>query len=301
MMAKTKTFKQFLDEGRGVPKSVDQFIEWADKNCSEYMNGKVHLFRGFTSGSSPILIGNSVGEKPRKSVGDIPNNYTLWIDNHPRFKGFPKRSRSFIASTSTSKAQDFGKPYMMFCPDDVKIAQVLDADIWVRKLLPNVMLLDLNEATEKMLKKYSLDKNDKYFQLQNSLQHISIKRVREFVDDEDIEYFSRKIARHILEKMEEAGWHDLYDFWDNMVKPSLFEVTDGANLSKQTGSVLGEVWIEGTCGFISMRPEGMEQEDKDKLAEWLNDKNPDMAKTLTNMWKRFDDLQKELDAMKDEF
>jgi len=279
-----KTFKQFLSEGRGKAVSAEDFIKWANSNCSKYIAGNQHVYRGFTSGDAGITIGNSVGTKPRKSVGGIPNNYTLWIDGHPRFKGFPKRSSSFIASTSAGKAGDFGYPHLMFIKDNDKVADVLTGDIWVKKVLPDMDLLGLNELTETLLHRFDMGRSEKYFELQNALQHVSKRLMRKWYDDKvNLAPFYEDQLEHLLKEMDKRNWDDMWDVWNGLVKPEIFGLTTGANIDS-SGSV--EVWIEGECGFISLDRNQISEEDKVLLTEWLKDKNEELSKQLTAQWNR---------------
>lgn len=284
------TFKQYLSEGRGKPTSPEAFIKWADANCAKYMNGERFLFRGFTGGESATMVGNSSGETPRKSVGGIPNNYTLWIDGHPKFKDFPKRSRSFIATTSLSKASDFGKPYLMFIKDTDKVAAVLTNDIWVKIIIPGqieVMLLDLNEITEVVLRKYDLGHNEKYFQLQNSLQHITLKRLREWYEDkENIASHYERLLVPIIKTMEDKKWNDLWEVWNGLVSPDIFGITTGADVSAIPA---GEAWVDGECGFLALQSNQVPDADKEIISTWLKEKNTELFNVVTNIWNRSTD------------
>lgn len=274
------SFKQFLGESRTKPVSVDEFIKWADLNCSKALQGKP-IYRGFNGAEAGLLIGNSVGEEKRKSVGGIPNNYTLWIDNHPKFKGYPQRSKSFIATTSLIKADEFGSKYLVICRDDDKVAQVAAKDIWIKKILPNMTLYTLNELTERVLRKVGLHDNEKYFQFQNSLQHLSLKRLK------SIDFGRGASADDIaslIETMEEGKYHDMWDVWDKLVTPKIFGVTNGAGLDQV---MEGEVWVEGVCGFIPLEIEKISFEDQEKIATWLHSKNPELEEALSSSWHSF--------------
>lgn len=292
-----QTFKQFLDEGRGKAVSVDAFIAWVDENCSKYLKGSRHLYRGFQGGESGLLIGSSVAEKARKSVGGIPNNYTLWIDGHPKFKGFPKRSQAFIASTSIGKAGDFGQPHIMFVKDSDKVADVLTGDIWIKKVLPNTNLSDLNEITEMLLRRFDLGKNDKYFQLQNALQHVDLRLIRKVMDDKDnlANHYEYHLA-FFIQKMEKEGWKDLWDLWNGLVTPDIFNLTTGGEIESDISS---EVWVEGTCAFLSLESNRIEsEEDRHKILAWLYVKNTSMYNVVQLHWpkkKKIDDNDHEPD------
>lgn len=276
------TFKQFLAEGRGKSASASAFIKWVEANCAKYLKNEHWVYRGFHNSEPGLLIGNSGGDKPRKSVGGIPNNYTLWIDGHPKFKAFPKRSRSWIASTNSTKAGDFGPVYLMVCKDNDKVASALAGDIWVTKVFGNMELMVLNSITEEILWRFGLGNNDTYFQFQNALQHVTKKKIQAFVDSSALHNL-KVDCRNIINIMDENGWKDLYDVWDKGVTPNMFSMTTGAAVNEVPP---GEVWIEGEAGFIPMKSGDISAEDEKEIGDWLKEVNPFMHAILTHEWNR---------------
>lgn len=58
------------------------------------------------------------------------NHYTVILDNNPKTKEFPKRSRSFIASTDDDYAGGFGEVSVVIPFNGTKIGVVNSMDIW---------------------------------------------------------------------------------------------------------------------------------------------------------------------------
>jgi hypothetical protein len=66
---------------------------------------------------------------PRISA-NTQNYTTLWVDNDPRWKKFPPRSRSLICSTSTGTAADYGTVAVVVPLKDTAIGVCPANDFW---------------------------------------------------------------------------------------------------------------------------------------------------------------------------
>jgi hypothetical protein len=131
------TFKQYLSEAgtsqqspRTSPISPENAFELIDKHCSAFAHSMDHqqLFRGGSGTTHPnkCLLGNSNVGEPRRSA-NTSNYFTWWADNHPDWKNFPKRSRSFICSSDYFTADQYGTA-MLFVPYDNAHVGVVPAD-----------------------------------------------------------------------------------------------------------------------------------------------------------------------------
>lgn len=144
------SFKEFLSEAAVENTPTFQSLTLANAvrlvkdNCSIY--GK-HLDICFYRGEvniSPALkkTGYAIVDpsKTERVSQNTSNHYTVLFDNHPEMKNYPKRSRSFIASTSKNTAEGFAadkngnyskdKVYALIPFDGVKIGVVNKGDMW---------------------------------------------------------------------------------------------------------------------------------------------------------------------------
>jgi hypothetical protein len=80
------------------------------------------------------------------------------MDNFKQWKGYPKRSRSFICSSSFSSANNYGVLYAVFPFDGTTVAVAPTRDIWLSfyNSFSGMTLADLNLVLTKMFKKAGL-------------------------------------------------------------------------------------------------------------------------------------------------
>jgi hypothetical protein len=143
------TFSEFLKESRPVftPKSVEETIELIRQHASDFMPfllERKFIWRGITSQdarTSLVSTGAAISDPTlttRRSISGF-NYYTILLDNHPNRSHFPKRSRSFIASTCHSVAKSYGSTQrgedVIIVPyNGVKIGAVNNDDIWQTRI-----------------------------------------------------------------------------------------------------------------------------------------------------------------------
>lgn len=127
--------KHILNEysGSRVKKAtLAKAAELLETHCSaalrHYVNKGLVLYRGFESPES-VLIGDSTQGQARVSA-NTKNYYTLILDNDPSWQEFPKRSRSFICSTSEGTAEVYGRAYCVFPFDGTELGVCPNSDIW---------------------------------------------------------------------------------------------------------------------------------------------------------------------------
>jgi hypothetical protein len=104
----------------------------------------------------------------RRKSENTSNYYTVILDNHPDYKDFPKRSRSFIGTTNLVIAQHYSglnKPLIMIPYDDVKIGMVNERDIWGVRISPfnHTMSMDFERAN-RPFKRMGINPNIKSFE-----------------------------------------------------------------------------------------------------------------------------------------
>jgi len=127
--------KQFLlIEGRTKPIDQDEAISFIQENCKQALkmyNENREIYRSITDEykSTPFKIGDS--SKFKRTSAYTKNYYTMLLDNLPEWKKFPKRSRSFIGSSTIERATSHGGTlYVAFPVDGTKIGVCPKDDIW---------------------------------------------------------------------------------------------------------------------------------------------------------------------------
>lgn len=151
-------FKQFISESRGRDITLKEAAEWIKKNSKTMMEEltldgvQYLLYRGKKNAPNPQM-GNA-SESVRMSA-NTSNEYTLLIDSSPTWKNFPKRSKSFICTTSLQYAETYGQVQMVFPKDSAMIGCAGAKDFWIAFASPRMLdifsLKDLNDYINRML------------------------------------------------------------------------------------------------------------------------------------------------------
>lgn len=141
------SFKKFLEaavtrEPAYEVVQADKALEIFETHCKDatwMLEENTPFYRGQEVPSSTLraagYLSVDTSATERKSQ-NTTNYYTVILDNNPACKDFPKRSRSFIATTNRSMADnfaaqaDYGRTYIMIPYDDTKIGVCPHDDIW---------------------------------------------------------------------------------------------------------------------------------------------------------------------------
>ncbi len=131
-------FSNYLVEGGGRSKiiTLDEWLVIAKKKHMKTLTKLVKnndcLYRGRTSLSSDKEFGYVDPKKgyPRESA-NTENYYTMWIDNSPKWKAYPKRSRSLICTNDFESAFGSKDARFIILPEDNSNIGVCDSvDFW---------------------------------------------------------------------------------------------------------------------------------------------------------------------------
>jgi hypothetical protein len=133
-------FKEFLaerTESQGdfdtKKLSANEAVAWLEKRSHNYLDnvkrGRSHpIFRGMENDEKVVSYKDS-NDFTRRSANTF-NLYTQWMDNHASWKKFPKRSKSFICSTSFDTASGYGPQHLIIPADSARIGVCPAADLW---------------------------------------------------------------------------------------------------------------------------------------------------------------------------
>ena len=122
---------QTLTEGRTKELGEQQTLILLKKHCMksvrQWQKNKGHyIYRGIEDFWKNY--GVVVPKHDERTSRNTANYYTLFFDNSNKWKSFPKRSRSIIASTT--EQYDYGALYHIFPYDGSKIGIVPAEDMW---------------------------------------------------------------------------------------------------------------------------------------------------------------------------
>lgn len=185
--------------------------------------------------------------KTERKSQNTTNQYTSILDNHPEMKDWPKRSRSYIASTSRNQASDFKGSeftYMLIPFDGVKIGFVNEPDLWETQIKIFRQEMDIQVANN-------------YF---NELKLNTYDDIKEFSKDlKDGNKYAINSLRKVLtimlpsEKEIEPYVSSFLGQIEKAYSPSALGFTKGttSDLLSVTWNKNTEVWIGGPCAVIN--------------------------------------------------
>lgn len=100
-------------------------------------DSRASLWKGYQEGiygpapAGVVIADSNLGTRKSRNT---ENYYTLLVDNLPAFKGWPKRSKSFITTNSWTLASGYtmgeGMVYLVLPINNTKLAYVNQPDIW---------------------------------------------------------------------------------------------------------------------------------------------------------------------------
>ena len=153
------SFKKFLEaRERGYHATElndDALVEAIKKNChnavAAYAMGQSFpIYRGFNTIRPSGILHPETGKRRSENTS---NYYTLFLDTNPENAGWPKRSRSLIATTDRGTARNYagnaeGEMMQLIPFDGTEVGVVNKPDIWRTKVeWPE---LDFKEGIEPM-------------------------------------------------------------------------------------------------------------------------------------------------------
>lgn len=251
------------------------------RNCAtaieQYKNGVV-LYRGLKKPKDSLTYSDST-KSVRASAFAKSNQYTIWVDNHPSWKDFPKRSRSFICSTNYHTARHFGIPHIVFPIGDPKfgICPVSDFQLSFPYAYKNYNfgVLSLNNQISSLVDQYSEKIYHTYDELLKALAELQ-KRYDDLKDRGLIKAWLSKEPKKqeqafdLMSPEERRFTHQLVDPNSNggifQVNHSIFDSLSYALDPYKNGFKIEdfsemkfldnkEVWFSGKAYFVSMKSE----------------------------------------------
>lgn len=105
----------------------EEILTWCKENASEYLSNPTPIYRGAGAGTTAIYHTNQFERASKNTF----NYYTQWMDNHPDWKAYPKRSKSLICTTSMDVAAGYHQQIFHVIPSNAcKIGVVPAHDLW---------------------------------------------------------------------------------------------------------------------------------------------------------------------------
>lgn len=258
------SFKAFLQEAAVgnkptiAPIDVKQAVALLNSKCKDalwMLHENRPIYRGDESLHDSCIEHGFATVNPsvttRKSE-NTSNFYTEIFDNHPEYKDFPKRSRSYICAAGPNgknNAWSYGSVSIIIPFDDVKIGCVNRHDMWNTKLSlcppsPALSLDELNDSFfSNLFDHFTGSAWAKLLQFDKKPNKARIESViDEFVDGWGFKEATGKRLKSMLENDFLKTILDIYS-----LKNTKFTLATTKTLNR----VNGEIWVGGPCVVIS--------------------------------------------------
>jgi hypothetical protein len=251
------SFKEFIQE-KAVDKEPD-FKEVEVKQAIDMLNEHCKDALWMLKQDSPIYRGE-ISEVARraKSLGFLTvdtsattresqntmNYYTMLLDNNPAMKDFPKRSKSFIASTSKSRAQAFADMYstlVMIPFDGVKIGFVNNDDMWDTKIDLFHEYWGIRVFNDSFIRMKLRPTLESFKKFDKELKAGNEDAIERFKDGLDIDVCNKSWTDNFLKLVFEA------------YSPSKTGFTAHTTKTMPRNSKTSEVWVGGKIMYITMQ------------------------------------------------
>lgn len=256
------TFKQFITEDTGWAYTPDMIsashlIKWCEENASAYLQRVEEnpIFRGFDAPPISFIQTNAMN---RRSA-NAKNYYTIWMDNNPAWKDYPKRSKSLICSTSHNTASGFGETHLIIPADINKIGLCDEGDLWgsfdrISTMMGSFYGMDdfVSEADALMAavtdEKGRYHASINYDSLCDGLSAVTAEVVKSKAADAEAD---ADVFKRYDKIFQQHGYKNLLEMWDDVMYPEEngFKVTTGAKFKAKPDV---EVWTQGEHAVLSM-------------------------------------------------
>ena len=251
------TFKTFLSEAavgalpKYTPLDVKKAIRFLNAKCKDSL-WMLQKNKPFYRGDSRLPAGSFLvvdSTKTTRMSQNTTNYYTVILDNIPSMIGFPKRSKSFICSSSIDTAEDFGGNVWVVIPtDSCKIGVVGESDLWRTKVKFGERPVDIEDANRlfgvlnlkpdyESLKKFGEEVKSG---VHDDLLTRALERVHSFSPKYDFSSDFKNLKRNFIGTINKAY----------SPKITGLVACTPTTLSKNLDDT--EVWVEGELVFITL-------------------------------------------------
>ena len=263
-----KLFEVAYSAQRTKKISEEDFVYLLEKNCKQSAKriNATPLYRGVDKDLQLQFGDTSVGS-PRKSA-NTKNYYTLWVDNSPMWKDFPKRSRSFICTTDKEYASSFGEIYLVIPFDNAQIGICPSGDFWfsfegasdlsrLNNIIDGIFSTFLDLEIVNYGDTNNIDSEDYAF-LKNFLKEVTLQNLEKAKDNLDSKTGSEWIRKRTLQTIyirdaeyliNKNNVKNFSDAMDAILSPKKFIKTDGKSFA---ASGIVECFVGGKVLFLPL-------------------------------------------------
>lgn len=237
-----------LEESRTTSIPRRAFFQLYRTKCSSYdPNYHTPIYRGIKD--LPYSFGYVDPSKHTRKSAHTQNYYTLILDNSPKWKRFPKRSKSIICSTDKRYAGDFGVVYNVIPFDGSIVGVCSKFDIWrsFRDSLENVVgfsnasLEDINGMLSYVYKST----------VGGKLSESSFETLKKQINKLPEAIINTRFEGDMFfDEYQKSSFDTLYEFIEHLFDPTRNGFQTVVAPFSEFSNQDREVWTEGPCLLV---------------------------------------------------
>jgi hypothetical protein len=241
-----------------APATDAEFAAWLQERCEPFLRHAAdHLiYRGFKDAGVQLAL-KDTNEFSRRSA-NTGNLYTLWLDNHPAWREFPKRASAYICSNNSNSAWCYGQIYCVFPAATAMIGICPAGDIWDSFSLTysapiSYLVEDLTTAFTALYGQAAADRAElDWGTLKQLLQSTTpaqfTEALRERKHFDRAKYYAKPNIASTLNNCP-----NLYAYVATVLDPvaNKFKATTGAAYRLSNLQAAREVWVQGEVGLLA--------------------------------------------------
>jgi hypothetical protein len=234
---------------RSISLSKEKAIELL-KNCKNSL--KSTLWRGYGKEMADEYLFIDPSKSVRVSA-NTANYYTLFMDNDPSWKAFPKRSRSIIGATNLERINHWPTIYRVYPYNGAKIGVCPSDDIWT-SFDAHIMLSDINSAISDLTGEHP----QTYKELLKAFKQIDMfKYEPEFWNEHQ---WQKNILKSMGYFKSDKSFYQVYKKYMDPKENGFY--LEGSNY--QTNSVY-EFWTDSPCIMLNIHNVNSNENPADNL------------------------------------
>lgn len=243
------SYQHYDDVGRRTKEiSKEEAFKLLKTKCSAALKG-TPIYRGIERFDGDYGYADPRHSPVARISRNTENYYTFMIDNSPAWKGWPKRSKSFICSTDDMKASGYGNMMQVFPVNGTKIGVCPMSDIFssfdaVKRFYP--VMSYFNIGIDNIFKNFYIHPSEikSYKDLKKAFKTVTV-RIKEFDDAGKLEEITDLFGPMFFYAYTSG---DMLKYIEGLLDPR----KNNFRL-KKAGDKLptdNEVWTEGPCVLV---------------------------------------------------
>lgn len=215
-----------------------------------YKKNKTYIFRAIQFFNGDFGFVDPSKGQPRMSA-NTANFMTLFMDNLPAWKKYPKRSKSIICSTKREEAIGRGGgKYIVFPYDNANIGVCSDRDVWMSfPVLYPSLVADFNDDIQTLL--YEIEADRKKAQIDyNYLLESLAEMTKEDFSDDIIQEIETGIIKDLVQESFAVSKSEIEQYFNDELDPK----RNGFSLAKVGQKIpdTREIWIDSPCVVVDI-------------------------------------------------